>query len=139
VQASYMKNLFAALDAKGQLATLAAADPELAREVAAASRVTWLPISLNLRTVEAIVGTVGEERGLRLLADCVYAQFGTALWKGFVGGALRQPPSACPGAPGRSHHAYGERSAEAEPTVSIHGLPAALAAHGLWLRHSRSA
>jgi len=145
VQASYMKNLFAALEAKGQLAPLSAADPELVRVVAAAWRMSWLPIARNVKTVEVMVGVLGEERGLQLLADCVHAQFGTPLWKGFIGGALRllgtDPGSLgrwIPEAMGLVFRGCGrfsaERGAEADLGVSIHGLPAALAAHRLWLR-----
>lgn len=145
VQASYMKNLFAALEARGQRAPLAAADPELIRAVADAPRMSWLPIALNLRTVEALAGSLGEERALRLLADCVHAQFGSPLWKGFIGGALRllgtDPGSLgrwIPEAMGLVFRACGRFTAEpsgpAELSVCMHDLPPSLLAQRLWLR-----
>jgi hypothetical protein len=140
-----MKNLFASLDAKGQLGVLAAADPALPHEVASASRMSWLPVELNVRTVEALAGTLGEEQGLGLLSDCVYAQLDTPLWKSFIGGAIRllgpDPGSLgrwIPEAIGIAFRGCGrwtvESSAETELTVRVARLPGRLAAHRLWLR-----
>lgn len=145
VQASYMKNLFAALEAQGKLSSIAERDPELVRAVAAAPRVSWLPVELNVRTVEATVAAFGEERGLALLADCVYRQFDTPLWKGFIGGAVRLLGSE-PGSLGRwipqamriTFRGCGrwtaERTGETELSVRVCELPSALAAHPLWQR-----
>ncbi len=144
VQASYMKNLFAALDAKGKLAPITATQPELVRAVAAALRVSWLPVALNVQTVEAVATAFGEERGLALLASCVYAQFDTPLWKGFIGGAVRllgtEPGSLgrwIPEAMGLVFRGCGrwstERTGETELSVRVQELPAALVAHRLWL------
>jgi len=145
VQAGYMKNLFERLAAQGRLSALEAADPELVREVAAASRVAWLPVALNVRTVEVMAASFGEERGIELLADCVYEQFDTPLWKGFIGGAIRLLGTD-PGSLGRwipeamklvfrdCGSFSAEPSAEAELTVNVSELPPQLAAHGPWLR-----
>jgi hypothetical protein len=145
VQASYMKNLFVALEAMGRLAEVEAADPVLVREVAAARRLAWLPVALNVRTVEAVAASLGEERGIALLAECVYHQFDTPLWRGFVGGALRLLGTD-PGALGRwLPEAFAlifrdcgrfsvERSGDCELTLFVRDLPQPLAAHGLWLR-----
>jgi hypothetical protein len=145
VQASYMKNLFERLAAQERLAAVEAADPELVREVAAASRTSWLPVALNVRTVEVMAARFGEERGIELLADCVYEQFDTPLWKGFIGGAIRLLGTD-PGSLGRwipeafklvfrdCGRFAAEPTAEAELTVSVRELPPQLAAHGPWLR-----
>ena len=145
VQASYMKNLFAALQTQGNLEALASAAPELVRAVDAAWRVSWLPIALNVETVEVVVASFGEERGLTLLADCVYRQFETPLWRGFIGGAVRllgtEPGSLgrwIPEAMGLVFRGCGrfsvEPGSEAELSVRVDELPASLAAHRLWLR-----
>jgi hypothetical protein len=145
VHASYMKNLFAALEAQGRLSALAARQPELVRAVADASRLAWLPVERNVQTVESIVAAFGEERGLALLADCVYRQFETPLWSGFVGGAVRllgtDPGSLGRWIPEAIRLAFrhcgrwtAERSDETELSVRVHELPALLAAHPLWLR-----
>jgi hypothetical protein len=145
VQASYMKNLFAALEAQGRLAPLVSAAPELLRAVESAPRVSWLPIARNVEMVEAAARAFGEERGLALLADCVYRQLDTPLWKGFIGGAVRllgtEPGSLgrwIPEAMGLVFRGCGRWRAEPstgpELTVSVVGLPPALAAHPLWLR-----
>jgi len=145
VQASYMKNLFAVLAASGRLTDLEAADPVLVREVAAASRMSWLPVALNVRMVEALTARLGEERGIALLADCVFRQFDTPLWKSFIGAALRLLGSE-PGALGNwLPEAFSlvfrgcgrfsvERSGEHALTLRIDDLPATLAAQRLWLR-----
>ena len=145
VQASYMKNLFAALEAQGKLSAIAARDPELLAAIAAAPRASWLPVELNVRTVEATAAAFGEERGLSLLADCVYRQFDTPLWKGFIGGGLRllgaQPGSLGRWIPQAMRIVFrgcglwtAERSGETELSVRVHELPARLAAHPLWQR-----
>jgi hypothetical protein len=145
VQASYMKNLLAALAALGRLGPVEAADPELVGEVEASARLTWLPVALNVRTVEAVTACFGEQRGLDLLAECVYRQFDTPLWKKFVGGAMKLLGTD-PGLLGRFlPEALGlvfrecgrwriENTDECELTLDVEGLPAPLAAHRLWLR-----
>lgn len=145
VQSSYMKNLFAAFEAQGKLAPLAAAHPELVRAVAAAPRISWLPIALNLEMVEGLARVYGEERGLALIADGIYRQFETPLWSGFVGGAVRLLGTD-PGTLGRwipeavrlVFRGVGQWSAEKtspeELTVRAEELPPVLAAHVLWLR-----
>jgi len=145
VQASYMKNVFAALEKQGRLPALTQAAPELVEAVINASRMTWLPIALNVRMVEAAAGCFGEERGLEILAGCVHAQFETPLWKGFIGAALRllgtDPGSLgrwIPQAMGLVFRDCGSWSAqptaEAELTVRVAELPLPLARHRLWLR-----
>jgi len=140
-----MKNVFAALERQERLAALARHAPSLVGEVAAAPRMTWLPIELNVRMVEAAAAAFGEARGLEILAGCVFAQFETALWKGFIGGAVRllgtQPGSLgrwIPQAMGLVFRDCGSWSAaqsgEAELSVEVRDLPAALARHRLWLR-----
>ena len=145
VQASYMKNLFAALEAQGKLAALASGAPELLRVVASAPRVSWLPIARNVEMVEVVAAVFGEERGLALLADCVCRQLDTPLWKGFIGGAVRllgtDPGSLgrwIPEAMGLAFRGCGrwnvERSGAEELGVTVVELPSALAVHPLWLR-----
>jgi hypothetical protein len=145
VQASYMKNVFAALEKQGRLAALAREAPELAREVAAASRMSWLPIALNVRLVEAAAACFGAERGLEILSGCVLAQFETPLWKGFIGSAVRLLGTE-PGSLGRFlpqafslvFRDCGRWSVEGrtahELRVVVRELPEPLAAHRLWLR-----
>ena len=145
VQASYMKNLFELLAAQGRLAAVEQAAPELVREVAAASRASWLPVELNVRMVEVMAEHFGEERGIELLADCVYQQFGTPLWKGFIGGAIRLLGTD-PGSLGRwipeamklvfrdCGRFSAEPSADDELTVRVDELPPPLTGHGPWLR-----
>jgi hypothetical protein len=144
VQASYMKNLFAALDALGHLAALGSADAALLREVAAAPRLSWLPVAVNVRTVEAMAARFGEQRGSALLAECVYRQFDTALWKHFIRNATRLLGTE-PGSLGRwLPEAFSlvfrgcgrfsvDLTGELELTVRVDDLPAMLAAHRLWL------
>jgi hypothetical protein len=145
VQASYMKNLFATLATLGWLGEVEEADPDLVLEVDAAARLSWLPVALNVRTVEAMAARFGEQRGIELLAECVYRQFDTPLWKSFVGGAMRLLGTD-PGLLGRflpealqlvfrdCGRWSVENTAETELTVSVRDLPAALVAHGAWLR-----
>ena len=145
VQASYMKNLFTALAALGRLEAVEQADPDLLLEVDAAARVSWLPVDLNVRMVEAVAAKFGEQRGIELLAECVYRQFDTPLWKSFVGGAMRLLGTD-PGLLGRFlpealqlvFKSCGrwsvDNTGDTELTVSVRELPAALARHRLWLR-----
>ena len=145
VQGSYMKNLFATLATLGRLGPVEAADPDLVQEVDAASRLSWLPVSLNVRTVDAMAACFGEQRGIELLADCVYRQFDTPLWKSFVGGAMRLLGTD-PGLLGRflpeaiqlvfrdCGRWSVDNTGETELTVSVRDLPATLVTHGPWLR-----
>jgi hypothetical protein len=140
-----MKNLFATLATLGRLGPVEAADPDLVQEIDAASRLSWLPVSLNVRTVEAMAACFGEQRGIELLAECVYRQFDTPLWKSFVGGAMRLLGTD-PGLLGRflpeaiqlvfrdCGRWSVDNTGDTELTVSVRQLPAALAAHGPWLR-----
>jgi len=140
-----MKNVFAALEKQGRLAALALHDPALAGEVAAASRMTWLPIALNVRMVEAAAACFGELVGLEILASCVYAQFETPLWKGFIGGAIRllgtQPGRLGRWIPQAMQLVFRdcgswsvEENGEGELTVEVRDLPEPLAHQRLWLR-----
>jgi hypothetical protein len=140
-----MKNLFAALGERGRLDAIARSAPELVRAVEEAPRITWLPVSLNVRTVEVVSSQLGEGAGLELLADCVYAQFETPLWRDFIGGAVRLL-GRDPGSLGRwIPHAMrlvfrdcgvwaAERTGEGCLRVAVHSLPETLAGHRLWLR-----
>lgn len=145
VQASYMKNLFAALDEGGRLGRLVEADPELIAEVEAAPRTAWLPIALNVRVVEAMARAFGAERGITILAECVYAQFDTPLWRNFVAGGIRllgrDPGSLGRWIPQALKLVFrdcgvwsAERSAPSELTVTAQELPPELASHELWIR-----
>jgi len=139
-----MKTLFGQL-ASHPLAVTEQLDEALKREVDVASRASWLPVALNVQTVEAVAANLGEERGLELLADCVYAQFETPLWRGFIGPAI-QLLGASPGALGgwipramqiifRDCGSWAtERTGEDALAVTVHGLPRELANHRLWLR-----
>jgi hypothetical protein len=140
-----MKNVFAALEAQGRLAALARGAPELAGEVAAASRMSWLPIAVNVRMVEAAAACFGAERGLQILSGCVFAQFETPLWKGFLRSAVRllgtEPSSLGRWIPQAFSlvfrdcgHWSVENVAEHELRVVVRELPEPLAAHPLWLR-----
>jgi hypothetical protein len=140
-----MKNVFAALEKQGRLAPLVRQAPELAREVAAASRMSWLPIAWNVRLVEAAAACFGAERGLEILSGCVFAQFETPLWKGFIGSAVRllgtEPRSLGRWIPQAFSLVFRdcgrwsvEADAERELRVSVHELPEPLVAHELWLR-----
>ena len=141
-----MKNVFAALEKQGRLAALASQAPELAREVAGAPRMSWLPIETNVRMVEAAAACFGEERGLEILAGCVFAQFEAPLWKGFIGSAVRllgrEPDSLgrwIPQAFSLVFRDCGRWSVESgaaphELRVVVRELPERLVAHRLWLR-----
>jgi hypothetical protein len=89
VQSSYMKNLFLGFEARGLREGVRVRDPELEEEVAAAGRLSWLPIAINIRTVDALCDLLGESDGLEVLAECVYGQFETPLWKPLIGGGLQ--------------------------------------------------
>jgi hypothetical protein len=139
-----MKNVLAALEKQGRLGALAAEAPQLVRGVAEAPRMCWLPVAENVRLVEAAAACFGEERGLVVLADCVFAQFESPLWKGFVGSAVRLL-GRDPGSLGRwLPQAFSlvfrdcgqwsvEADGEATLRVWVRGLPADLASHRLWL------
>ena len=144
VLASYMKDLFAAFEQRGRLAALAVRDPDLVREVEAASRVSWLPIALNLRMVEGVVASEGEQAGLALVAECLEDQFERPLWRDFIGGALRllgrDPGSLGRWIPKAMQLIFrgcgswsAERSGERALEVRVHALPPVLAEHRLWL------
>lgn len=145
VRASYMKQLFATLGARGVLEAIDRHDPELVRQVEAASRVSWLPVSLNVRAVEAAAASLGDEQALALFAECVYGQFETPLWHNFISGALRLL-GRTPGSLGRwipqaiqiIFRDCGKWSVENrapnELTLTVRELPPELAAHRLWLR-----
>lgn len=145
VQASYMKNLMSALAGVGKLGPVEAADPELVAELDGTPRLSWLPVAWNVRAVEAVAACYGEQRGIELLAECVYRQFDTPLWKKFVGGAMKllgTEPSLLgrflPEAIGLVFRDCGrwrvENTDDCELTLDVERLPAPLAAHRLWLR-----
>lgn len=145
VRASYMKNLLSTLGKRGHLEAIEMRDAALVREVEAASRLAWLPVALNVRVVEATVSSFGEQRGLEVLADCVYDQFESPLWKNFIGGAIRLLGTE-PGSLGRwIPHALqlifrdcgswsATRTGERELSVEMREIPEELASHRLWVR-----
>lgn len=145
VQASYMKNVLAALEKQGRVRRLEAEAPDLVRTVTEAPRLRWLPIAWNVRLVEAVAACFGEERGLAILADCVFAQFESPLWRGFIGGAVRllgrEPGSLgrwLPQAFSLVFRDCGQWSVEPDGDgalrVVVRGLPPSVAGHRLWLR-----
>ncbi len=145
VQASYMKNVFGTLRERGHLERVAQRDPGLAAEVEAAARLSWLPVELNVRMVEAVVGAYGDPAGLEILSDCVLAQFDSPLWKNFIGGAVRllgrDPASLGRWLPKAFQLVFCdcgfwvvEASGDHELTVSVADLPTPLAEHRAWLR-----
>lgn len=145
VRAAYMKDLFSALEARGCLAAIARRDGALLEEVANASRVAWLPIALNVRTVKALCEELGEDRGLERLAECVYAQFEGPLWRSFIAPAVRllgrDPGSLGRWLPRALQIVFrdcgswsAELTREGELTVVARDLPPDLAGHRLWLR-----
>ncbi len=145
VRAAYMKNLFHELEQRGQLGMLAEHDAALLHDVNDAPRTTWLPVSINVRAVEAICAGLGEDRGLALLAECVYAQFETPLWRSFIAPAVRmlgkEPASLARWIPGALQIVFrgcGEWTVEgagpAELTVRARALPTEIASHRVWLR-----
>ena len=90
VQASYMKQFAAQVRTLGVVADdVIAADPELFQAIGAAGRMTWMPIEINLRMVDALYTVLGVERARRFQADQISRQFDTPLWRTFVEGGVR--------------------------------------------------
>lgn len=140
-----MKNVLAALEKQGRLAALEAHAPSLICAVREAPRMRWLPVAENVRLVEAAAACFGEERGLAILADCVFAQFESPLWKGFIGSAVRllgrDPASLGRWLPQAFSLVFRDcgswqvqSDGDATLLVRVQGLPAELADHRLWLR-----
>ena len=84
-----MKNLFSTFGKQGHLDAVNRQDATLAAEIAEASRVSWLPIEINMRMVDALMGAYGEKRGMQILVESLHAQFDTPLWNNFIKGGLR--------------------------------------------------
>jgi hypothetical protein len=90
VQATYMKQFAARVELLGAPGEeVVAADPELFAEIEAASRLSWLPASLNVRMIDALVKGLGPKRAHQFQADQITSQFSTPLWRGFVEGGIR--------------------------------------------------
>jgi hypothetical protein len=145
VQASYMKNLLSGLERRELAAGLAGAAPEVGEQVAAAGRLTWLPVDLNVRAVGWLCETLGEDRALHLLADCVHEQFDTPLWKNFVTGAVRllgkDPGDLGRWIPKAFSLVFRDcgawnvlQSGECELTLVLSDIPASLVGERRWLR-----
>ena len=145
VQASYMKNSAAILARSGAPgAAVLGSDPSLFHLVGEAGRTAWLPISCNLRFVEAVERGVGWPSGLELIASTLVDQFETPLWRTLVQGGLRvlgREPAALarwlPTAVRLVFRDCGDWSvARLGPQrVEVRGadLPKELAEHRLWL------
>ena len=90
VQAGYMKDVAAALARLGPTgAAIRAADEALFTEIAGVPRSAWLPISLNVRWVEAVERELGWPSGLEFLAARVSDQFDNPMFRSFVQGGVR--------------------------------------------------
>lgn len=145
VQASYMKNVLAALERMGaEGEAVRAADPELFAEIRRAPRLEWLPIAWNVRLVEAVEGALGPGRGLELLTACIHAQLDAPLWKHFTQGAVRlfglRPDALVrwlPRAFGVVFRNCGEwrvaRTGEGAARLEVRDLPPELATQRRWI------
>jgi hypothetical protein len=90
VQAGYMRDIAVSLGRLGaEGERVRAADPELFAAIAEAPRSAWLPISLNVRWVEAAARVYGWPNALDFLAARVRDQFGNPLFRAFVEGGVR--------------------------------------------------
>jgi len=90
VQCGYMKDVAEALSRLGaQGAAVRAADEALFRELEASPRAAWLPVSMNVRWVEAVCRAFGWPAALDFLAARVSEQFGNPLFRSFVEGGIR--------------------------------------------------
>ena len=90
VQASYMKNVAASLERLGAAGeAVRRADPSLFEEIAAAPRGVWLPVSYNVRWVEAVAKSAGWPGAMTFLAARVQDQFEAPLLRSFVQGSVR--------------------------------------------------
>lgn len=145
VQAGYMKDVAASLvklGADGE--RVRTADPELFREVHAAPRSAWLPVSMNVRWVEAAERAFGWPSALEFLAARVQEQFGTPLFRSFVEGGVRllglDPGVLVRMIPRGISIAFRDcgawtaaRTSEASVELRVANLPKELAAHARWI------
>jgi len=145
VQAAYMKQFAArvhVLGAAGQ--RVVAADPGLFREIDASSRMSWLPVELNVRMIDALYGALGPRRAREFQSDQITSQFGTPLWRSFVEGGVRllglDPGDMVrwlPSALGLIFRDCGgwsiERGDGSSAVLCAWGLPPVLSAHPHWL------
>lgn len=123
---------------------VAAADPDLFRQIGAASRMSWLPVELNVRMIDALYGTLGPQRAREFQSDQITSQFGTPLWRSFVEGGVRllglEPGMMVrwlPAAIGLIFRDCGgwsvERGDESSAVLCAFDLPRLLATHPHWL------
>jgi hypothetical protein len=145
VQAGYMKDVVSSLvrlGAEGE--HVLAQDPALFAAIEAASRSAWLPISLNLRGVEAVERTHGWPRALDFFAARVADQFGRPLFRGFVEGGVRllglEPGALVRLVPRGLAIVFRDcgvwtavRTSETSVELRAAGLPKELASHARWI------
>ncbi len=145
VRATYMKQFAARVKLLGDAGeTVRAADPELFEEIEAAGPLSWLPVELNVRMIEALVAGLGPLRAHEFQGDQITSQFSTPLWRGFVEGGIRTlglDPAALsrwiPNAIGLIFKDCGQWSVEilSETSAALHvrWLPPELGANRRWL------
>jgi hypothetical protein len=140
-----MKNSAAILAQSGAAgAAVLRADPELFEQIATAWRTAWLPISYNLRLVEACARAAGPAQFQAILATTLVGQFDTPLWSALIQGGIRllgREPAALtrwlPSAVALVFRNCGSwRSRRIDPLhaeVCAEELPKELATHRVWL------
>jgi hypothetical protein len=146
VQASYMKNVLEALERLGPDGrAVREADPELVQEVLRAPRMWWMPITWNLRLVEAAERALGEPRAREILTTCIHGQLDTPLWRNFARGAVRlfglDPGSLVRWLPRAISVAFrgcgvwrAARAGEGSALLEVSDLPGELARHAAWIQ-----
>lgn len=145
VQATYMKQFAERVRLLGAASEpVVASDPELFDAIDRAGRMSWLPVELNVRLIDALYTGLGPARAREFQADQITSQFATPLWRGFIEGGVRllglDPAILArwiPRALGLIFKDCGiwtlERRDETSALLRVRGLPPALVEHPHWL------
>ncbi len=145
VQSTYMKQFAGRVLLLGSRAErVVELDPELFEAIEAAGRMTWLPVELNVRIIDALYAGLGPRRAHEFQAEQISAQLGTPLWRGLVEGGVRLlglDPGVLarwiPPALGLIFRDCGtwtvERTGSESVALCVRGLPEVLGTHPRWL------